>query len=461
MKLKDLLETVDYKTKKDFEVKKITLDSREVENGSLYICFNQEYLTKDLLKKDIIVLTNFKCSNKKIIYFANLKNDYDKIIHFFYDNVSEKVVVVGITGTNGKTTIAYSLYNLFNMLGHKSMYIGTLGAFYDNVEVLLKNTTPSLVEILSLIKEGKEKGVEYVFIEVSSHALSQDRVKGINFKGAIFTNLTQDHLDYHQNMENYAICKKKLFDNLSEDSFAIINKDDQYHKLMIEDCKAKIYYYGFLENKVSKLKYHHHISFLFEGGKLSSSLIGKFNVYNLLATYYTAICLNQKQKEVLKKISALPNVNGRMDLIKYHHNYIIVDFAHTPDAFSKVLEEASQLKHKKLKVLFGCGGNRDKGKRSLMGSIASSYADVIYLTNDNTRDEDEKEIAKDIEKGIKNCQVIKEYDRKKAIELALSSLKKGEILLILGRGHETVLTINNQKIPLNDKDTVKEWIKEH
>ncbi len=461
MKLKELLEVVNYQTKKDFKIKKITLDSREVEDECLYICFNSLYLTKDLLKKNIVVLTNFKCSNKKIIYLENLKNDYDKLIHYFYNNISEKVSIIGVTGTNGKTTIAFSLYNLFNSLGHKSMYIGTLGAFYDNVEVLLKNTTPSLTKTLSLIKEASEKGIEYVFIEVSSHALSQDRVKGIKFKGAIFTNLTQDHLDYHQTMENYALCKKKLFDNLGEDSFAIINKDDNYHKMMIKDCKASIYYYGIIENQVTKLKYHHHISFAFEGGKLTSSLIGKFNVYNLLAVYYTTICLHQKQKDVLKKISSLPSVNGRMDLIKYHHNYIIVDFAHTPDAFSKVLEEANHLKHKKLKVVFGCGGNRDKGKRSLMGSLASSYADVIYLTNDNVRDEDEKEIVKDIEKGIKDCQVIREYDRKKAIELALSSLKKGEVLLILGRGHETTLTIGNQKIPLNDKDIVKKWIEKH
>ena len=461
MKLKELLAVIDVKTNLDFEVGKISLDSREVKDNYLYICFNPSYLNKALLKKNIMVISNFKYNHKKIIYIENLDIIYDKIIHHFFGYVADKVKIIGVTGTNGKTTIAHSLFTLFNSLGYPSLYIGTLGAFYSKKEILLKNTTPSLIENLSIIQEAQREGIQYVFIEVSSHALVQNRVKGINFEGAIFTNLTQDHLDYHQDMNSYALAKKALFDNLDSNSFAIINKDDSYSQIMINDCKAKCVFYG-LDKSVTKLKYHQGINFKLNKEKIKSSFIGKFNVYNLLAIYYAAKELKLDLEKVRKEIEKLPNVNGRMDVIKYNSNTVIVDFAHSPDAVKKVLEEVKNMKYKKLKVLFGCGGNRDKTKRPIMGSIVEEYADEIYLTNDNIRNENQEDIALDIERGIKDkSKVIKEYNREKAIQLALASLTKKEILVILGRGHETYLTVKDKKIPLNDKDVVTSWIHTH
>ncbi|MBE6124639.1 MAG: UDP-N-acetylmuramoyl-L-alanyl-D-glutamate--2,6-diaminopimelate ligase [Erysipelotrichaceae bacterium] len=464
MRLKELLEVVEVDSKLDLEVKDISLDSREVKDGTLYICLNKEYLTKEVLGKAIFILTSFKSSNKKTLFINNLENRYYQIIHHFFGNITNKIKVVGVTGTNGKTTISYSLYTLFNRLGYPSLYIGTLGGFYLNKEIILKNTTPSLITNLSLIQEAYKQGIEYVFMEVSSHALAQKRVEGINFYGAIYTNLTQDHLDYHKTFDNYALTKKSLFDNLRENSFAVFNVDDSYCSFMEKDCKAKKILYGISNNVngIKKLNYREKIYFKFIDGTLKSSFIGKFNVYNLLAIYLTAKEILNEDRKILKQIKLLPCVKGRMEIIKHKSNLIIIDFAHSPDAFKKVFEEISTFKYKKLKVVFGCGGDRDKGKRPIMGKIADDYADVIFLTDDNARSENEQLILDQIKEGITHKEkIIEQINRQKAIEMALESLDKNEILLILGRGHESNLKIKDKSIPLNDKDVVTSWIQEH
>jgi UDP-N-acetylmuramoyl-L-alanyl-D-glutamate--2,6-diaminopimelate ligase len=344
------------------------------------------------------------------------------------------------------------------------MYIGTLGVIDNDYYRELDNTTPdSDILALEFYKAVRRK-TKYVIMEVSSHALSFDRVKYIDFKGAIYTNLTHDHLDYHVTMSNYLLAKQKLFNNLSENSFAIINSDDKYYHDVEKNCKGKIIHYGIekTEFRISNISRGLE-GIRFDLGKyenLSSKLLGVINVYNISAVFLCVIELGYNYELVKEAIKDINTINGRLEKV-YHDDYcVILDYAHTPDAMEKVLVEVKPLATNRLIVLFGCGGNRDTTKRPLMGEIATSYADIAYITSDNPRFEDPLNIIYDVLKGCKNeKKIVIEENRELALKKALGEVENGDILMVLGKGHEEYQIIGNERILCSDKEMIYKWLK--
>lgn len=429
------------------EFNSICIDSRKIKDSCLYICLDNKYLD-NICIDNIIVITKEKYNDKTIV-IDNLEDIYISMIHYFYNDCTKKVKIIGVTGTNGKTTIAHSLYKIVN----KSMYIGTLYVSYNDKVIYTNNTTPSLIDNLEYINDAIKEGIKYVFMEVSSHALVQNRVKGIDFDGAIFTNLTLDHLDYHLNMENYYKAKKILFDNLKDTSFSLINIDDEYGRRLYKEVKkTKKIKYSYFD--ISKSRYTPNYSKIyFLNKKLKYNLIGSFNAYNVIAIYYTLRELGFSNFRSISKIRKIKCVSGRMEKVGKN---IYIDYAHTPDALLKALYELKKLTKGKLHVVFGCGGNRDVSKRYYMGKVANEYADYIYLTNDNPRNEKELDIIENILSGIENRRnVYINPNRYESIEYAIKRMNKDDILLIAGKGHEDYMIKDGIKTYYSDKESVK------
>lgn len=444
--LKELLNHFGIDCSMDMKLDSISIDSRKVGNNCLYLCLDNKYLDSFTFRDDIVVLSREEYMNKTVVV-PDLDKVYIDMIHYFFNNPTSKVTVIGVTGTNGKTTIASSLAKIVK----DSMYIGTLYVSYKDKFIHTDNTTPSLIDTLSYIKDAIDNGIKYVFMEVSSHSIVQDRVKGIDFDGLIFTNLTQDHLDYHKTMEEYFKAKKKLFDNAKKDSFAIINFDDRYGKKIIRDYKGRVIKYSYFD--IVKSKYRHCKSCIkLKDVSLKYHLIGSFNAYNVMAMYKTLIMLGfskKKSKAMIKKVDC---VVGRMERVTKN---IYIDYAHTPDALSKALYELKNICKGKLHVVFGCGGNRDKGKRSKMGAIASIGADYVYITNDNPRWENDIDIIMDICSGIDNRRNLYiNPDRAECIEFAIMSMNKNDILIVAGKGHEDYMIIKDEKKYFSDRETI-------
>ena len=362
------------------------------------------------------------------------------------------IKIIGITGTNGKTTTAYLIYEALNMLNIKCAYIGTIGFYLDHKIKDLNNTTPGNVELFELINEAYQNDYQYIVMEVSSHALKQKRCEFIDFSYAIFTNLTEDHLDYHKNMHDYMLAKKILFKELSK-GINIINNDSKYaHNYKI----GKYITYGFKKSNYN-IKTDNNYLYL-NNVKYKNNLIGKYNVYNLSCTIIMLLLLNIDQNKIKKITSKLVPPPGRMQCLKYKSNLIIIDYAHTPDAVLKVLETANKIKHSRVITIIGCGGNRDPYKRPLMGLIASNYSDYVIITNDNPRDEDEMMIALAMIKKIKknNYKII--LKRAKAIKKGIQLLKENDILLVLGKGHEEYQIIGSKKLFFSDLEQIKKYM---
>lgn len=468
MRLKELLQSIDIHTDLDIEIKGISCDSRKIKKGYLYIAIKgnvydgNDYI-EDVLKNKAAYVLSDSIRGDNILYVPNLNELKAKLFYTFYKFPQDKLKIIGITGTNGKTSIAYILYDLLNKLNAKTMYIGTLGIYDDDYYQELANTTPDCGIIAEELYKANKRKTKYVIMEVSSHALASNRVDLIDFTGAIFTNLTHEHLDYHLTMENYLKCKQKLFNSLNKEAFAVINYDDKYNERIIEHCKAKIIPYG-LETKENKIN---NISRGLDGVRfnigcyenIESKLLGIINIYNLSAAFLCAKELGFNEDLIISKIKEINTINGRLEKI-YHGEYtVILDYAHTPDAMEKVLMEIKPLVSNRLIVLFGCGGNRDTSKRPLMGKIATSLGDVIYLTSDNPRFEDPLNIIKDILRGCKNeNKIVIEGNREKAIQKALKEIEKGDILMILGKGHEEYQIIGDNHIKCSDKEMINRWL---
>lgn len=390
-----------------------------------------------------------------IIQFKILKNQFIALLaglHFF-GNPSSKLTIVGVTGTNGKTTIATLLYKTFTALGYKCGLIGTAGNILDKAERIAVNTTPGAIELNKLLNEMIEKGCTHVFMEVSSHAMDQGRVSGIKFRGGIFTNLTQDHLDYHKTFDNYFSAKKKFFNILPRDAFALANIDDPYGTKILEAVQAKKYTYGFK----NKADYNE---------KLETSLIGDFNAYNALAVYATATLLGEdvgKVKEILKKVTP---PKGRFDYVKSQSGVIgIVDYAHTPDALENVLKTVVRMREGEQKIIsvFGCGGDRDPVKRAIMGRLGAELSGITIFTSDNPRSEDPEKIIEQMSIGVTGdlkdkVKIIP--DRRKAIKHAVSIAKKGDYILLAGKGHETHQEIKGVKHHFDDTEELQKAFNE-
>ncbi len=378
----------------------------------------------------------------------------------YYDNPSEKFKLVGITGTNGKTTTATLLYDLFTALGFKTGLISTVVCRIGKESIPSTHTTPDAVQLCRLMKEMADEGCRYCFMEVSSHAIAQKRISGLKFAGAVFTNITHDHLDYHKTFEDYLKAKKKFFDDLGPDAFALANKDDTNGTTMLEstvavkrtfalrsaaDFKCKV-----LENQLTGLLLN------VEGTEMWSKLIGSFNAGNLLAVYSTAVLLGQDKLKVLTVLSTLGAVEGRFQQVRSHSGITgIVDYAHTPDALLNVLNTIRGIRSQEEKIItvIGCGGDRDALKRPVMARIACEESDKVILTSDNPRTEDADEIIKQMQKGVDRVhqkKVLSITDRREAIKTACSLATTGDIILVAGKGHEKYQEIKGVKHPFDD-----------
>lgn len=381
----------------------------------------------------------------------------------FYGNPSSQLQVIGVTGTNGKTTTATLLYNLFQKLGYNTGLISTIQYFINNQVYDSTHTTPDTIQLNRLLSEMVNEGCSYCFMEVSSHAMVQYRVWGIHFAGGIFTNITHDHLDFHGTFDNYIKAKKSFFDMLPASAFALVNVDDRNGKIMLQNTAAKQYTYALraaadfkakiLENSFTGLV------LLVDGQEVHTHLIGEFNTYNLLAAYSAAMILLDDKIGILTQLSALKAAEGRFDDVSNRERNItgIVDYAHTPDALEKVLQTINQIrtKNEQLITIIGCGGNRDKTKRPIMAKVACELSDKVILTSDNPRNEDAESIIADMKVGVGpqySNKTIAITNRREAIKTACLLAKKGDIILVAGKGHEKYQEINGVRHHFDDKE---------
>ncbi len=386
----------------------------------------------------------------------------------YFEHPSSKVSLVAVTGTNGKTTMVTLLHQLFTQLGYETGLLSTVENKIGEKVIPATHTTPDALSINSLLDRMVKAGCTHCFMEASSHAIVQERTAGLGFTGAIFTNISHDHLDYHETFDNYIKAKKKLFDELPSGAFALVNADDKRGQVMLQNTKAEKHTFALRYPADFKGKI---ISNTLQGLELEINkqsvwfrMIGEFNAYNLLGVLGTALLLGEDEEEVLMQLSQLQGAQGRFDQVFYGGVTAIVDYAHTPDALENVLKTIQQLRSggEQLFTLIGCGGNRDKGKRPIMAKIATQYSDKVLLTSDNPRNEDPMDILSDMQAGINPVELRKTLtiaDRKEAIKTACAMANKGDIILIAGKGHETYQEIKGVKHPFDDKKIVIEMLK--
>jgi UDP-N-acetylmuramoyl-L-alanyl-D-glutamate--2,6-diaminopimelate ligase len=386
----------------------------------------------------------------------------------YYENPSDDIQLIGITGTNGKTTVATLLYKLFKKAGFKVGLLSTVKIFVDHKEYKATHTTPDSLTINKYLKEMVDEGIEFCFMEVSSHGIDQMRTRNLNFKGGVFTNLTHDHLDYHKDFETYRDVKKMFFDQLSKNAFELTNSDDKNGKYMLQNTNAKKHTYALksiadyksqvLENQFNGLLLK------INGQELWVKLIGIFNAYNLLAIYAVADLLGLENLEILQLMSELESVDGRFQYVVSKNNITaIVDYAHTPDALKNILETINNIRSKNedLITIVGCGGDRDVSKRPKMGNIAASLSSKVIFTSDNPRSENPATIIESMEKGVSGEHFKKTLsisDRKQAIKTACQLAKNGDIILIAGKGHETYQEIKGKRIDFDDYKIINELL---
>lgn len=455
-------------------VKGVCFDSRKAQAGFLFVAVKgtlsngHEYISRAIdAGVTTVVCEILPDTILDNITYVTVKNSADAlgiIASNYFGNPSEKLKLIGVTGTNGKTTVATLLYKLFGSLGHRPGLLSTVENRIDNEVVVATHTTPDPIQLNELLDRMVTAGCSHVFMEVSSHAIDQERIAGLKFAGGIFTNITHDHLDYHKTFENYIKVKKKYFDDLGSDAFALVNADDKRGMVMLQNTKATKYTYGLKKMVDFKGKI---ITNSIEGLELEIvgknvwfKLVGDFNAYNILAVYGTSILLDQESDQVLTRLSALEGAVGRFQLVVPGSRFIaIVDYAHTPDALQNVLETISQFRtgNEQVITVVGCGGNRDRTKRPLMASIACRLSDKVVLTSDNPRDEDPMEIIKEMQEGIGPSDVRKTLvmpDREEAIKTACMMAKDKDIILIAGKGHETYQEIKGFRHAFDDREVV-------
>ncbi len=383
----------------------------------------------------------------------------------WYGNPSRNLKLVGITGTNGKTTTITLLYKLFTALGYKSGCFTTIRNYIGDSVIEATHTTPDPIQLNRLMKDMVDAGCEYAFMEVSSHALAQQRIAGITFAGGIFSNITHDHLDYHKTFDEYIRAKKLFFDHMPANSFSLINADDKNGRVMVQNTKSAVHYYALksmADFKAKILESHFHGTLLnLDGKEIWTQFLGEFNVYNLLAVYSCAVLLGQEKEETLRIISALETVEGRFQYIRSLSGITaVIDYAHTPDAIVNVLKTINQIRKKNEQIItvVGAGGNRDKTKRPVMARVAAELSDKVILTSDNPRNEEAGDILNDMKEGLSQPMLQKtliQPDRREAIKIACMLAQKGDIVLIAGKGHETYQEIKGVKHHFSDFEEVE------
>ena len=458
-------------------INKIEFDSRLISDGDMYIAISgvnvdgHSFISEAIQngancivcektpenKTDGVVYVNVKSSRKAL---AIISSNY-------FDNPSSKLNLVGVTGTNGKTTIATLLFDLYTALEIKSGLISTVKISYDNINFQANQTTPDSLSINRFLSEMVNSNVRYCFMEVSSHGIDQNRTEGLVFKGGIFTNLTHDHLDYHESFENYRDTKKRFFDSLSNNSFALTNNDDKNGMVMLQNTIANKHTYSL--NSISDFKAKI-LESSFDGMLLKinstefwSKLVGKFNAYNILSVYSAASILGLPKNELLKAISSLDAVAGRFQFYKKNKITAIVDYAHTPDALENILKSINEIKtsENNLITVVGCGGNRDKSKRPLMGDIASNLSSKVIFTSDNPRFEDPEIIIEEMISGVRSTnsnKTISISNRKEAIKAACQFARTNDIILVAGKGHESYQEVQGVRSDFDDFEIIKELL---
>ena len=480
MRINDLLREIQYTRvvlpKEEVEVNNVNIDSRLVEEGGLFIAIKgtqadgHAYIPAAEEKgATAIVCENMpEKQNPNIAYIVvpDAQAVAGKIATTFYGNPSQKLKLIGVTGTNGKTTIATLLYELFREMGHKCGLLSTVCNYIDGEARPSTHTTPDAISLNKLLAQMVDAGCEYAFMEVSSHALAQERVGGLEFAGAIFTNLTRDHMDFHETMENYLKAKKSFFDNLPRNAFAITNLDDKNGPVMVQNCRGDVKNYStrtICDYKARLVETHLDGMILeFNNREFSTMLTGRFNISNLLAIYGAAVELGKKPDEVLRIMSTLRPVSGRFETIHAPNGVsAIVDYAHTPDALKNVLGTINEVLRGIGNVItvVGAGGNRDKGKRPIMATEAVKGSNRVILTSDNPRFEEPQDIINNMLAGLNDEQkrnVISIVDRKEAIRTAYALAQKGDVILVAGKGHEDYQEIKGVKHHFDDKEIIKE-----
>jgi len=459
----------------EINIENIQFDSRKVTTGSAFVATKgtasdgHEYIPMAIEKGvTAIICEEMPAVKNQAVTYIKVENSADalgKMASAWYGFPSSKMILVGVTGTNGKTTIATLLYQLFRQLGHKSGLLSTVCNYIDDVVVEATHTTPDALALNELLANMVDAGCEYAFMEVSSHSVDQRRIAGLEFDGGIFTNITRDHIDYHLTFENYLKAKKRFFDELTNNSFALTNADDKNGMVMLQNTNAKKHTYslrGMADFKTRILEHG------FEGMLLDMndkevhvSFIGKFNASNLSAVYGAAVLLDQDEMEVLRIISSLKSVSGRFETLHSPNGFTaIVDYAHTPDALNNVITTINQIMqgNGRLITVVGCGGNRDKGKRPMMAREAVNGSWKTILTSDNPRFEEPQDILNDMLAGLDVTEKAKSLtivDRSEAIKTACALAQAGDVVLVAGKGHEDYQIIQGVKHHFDDKEVVR------
>ena len=459
-------------------IDKVFFDSRSVDKFGLFVAVRgtavdgHEYINRAINQGAVaIVCEEFPDEAIEGITYIKVKNSakaLGQIAANYYDNPSEKIKLIGVTGTNGKTTTTTLLYGLFRSLGYKVGLLSTVVNKIDNLIVEATHTTPDALQLNALLSDMVEKKCTYCFMEVSSHAIHQHRISGLKFTGGIFTNITHDHLDYHKTFDAYIKAKKAFFDELPENAFALINQDDIHGEIMVQNTRARVSKFALqsqadfkckiLENQFSGL--------LLQIGpnEIWTQLIGRFNAYNILASYAVATLVGEEPVDILTAISKLLPVEGRFQQVKTSNNITgIVDYAHTPDALENILKTIKEIRtgNEQVITVVGCGGDRDKEKRPIMASIACRYSDRVILTSDNPRSEDPETILNEMQAGVEivhKKKTLAIINRKEAIETACSLADEGDIVLIAGKGHEKYQEVNGERLPFDDMEVLNEML---
>jgi len=461
----------------DKAIRGISIDSRSIDSGYLFVAVKGTtadghlYIDKAIQNGAVAVICeDLPLELNKNICYVQVKDSSlaaGIVAHNFYGAPSARINLVGVTGTNGKTTVATLLYQLYSRLGYKCGLISTVQNQIGNTVVPATHTTPDAVSLNALLAQMAEEGCSHVFMEVSSHAIHQHRIAGLEFTAGIFTNITHDHLDYHKDFNEYIRVKKLFFDNLPPAAWAITNIDDKRGMVMVQNTRAAIKTYSLkamsdfkgriLGNEITGLH------MMVDEAEVYFRLIGEFNAHNLLAVYGTAVCLGEKKQEILQALSVLVGAEGRFEYMVSPVQKIIgiIDYAHTPDALLNVLATIKKLKKgfEQVITVVGCGGNRDKAKRPVMAEVACEYSDRVIFTSDNPRFEEATDIIKEMEEGIPAAakrKCISISDRKEAIKTAISLANQEDIILVAGKGHEKYQEINGVKYHFDDREVVKE-----
>ena len=479
MRIDEILNGIDlvsFAGDRDRNISGIEFDSRMVKKGSLFIAVKgsktdgHDYIQKAVSNGATAIICEIlpPDNDKSVIWIRT--NDSAKALGLaasnFYGNPSAQLKLVGVTGTNGKTTIATLLYTMFVRLGYKCGLFSTVCNYINGKELPATHTTPDPVQINRLLSEMVREGCDYAFMEVSSHSADQKRIAGLKFRGGIFTNLTHDHLDYHKTFDNYLAAKKSFFDSLPSEAFALVNADDRNGKIMLQNCKASQFTFsvrGMADYRCGIIEQGFEgMGLRIQGEEVWTRFIGDFNASNLLAVYAASELLGENKKEILIILSDLYPVTGRLEVVKSAGGISgIVDYAHTPDALLNVIETINRIREGGVQLItvVGAGGDRDKTKRPKMAAISAEGSNKIILTSDNPRTEDPEKILDDMEAGIApdmKRKTLRISDRREAIKTAVMLANKGDVILVAGKGHETYQEIMGVKYPFDDREELKQ-----